>query len=77
MLCRFDAYGSFQDSIDDEVGDLAHKSVQVSDRALDNLKDPVQIKGVQVRADRLDQVLQIAHRGFQTFPALAVVHGLT
>ena len=77
MLCRFDAYGSFHDSIDDEVGDLAHKSVQVSDRALDNLEDPVQIKGVQVRADRLDQVLQIAHRGFQTFPSLAVVHGLT
>ena len=49
----------------------------MSDGPLNDLKDPVQVKGVQVRADRLDQVLQIAHRSFQTFPALAVVHGLT
>jgi hypothetical protein len=54
MLSRFDAYRSLQDSIDDEVGDLAHKSVQVSDRTLNDLKDPVKIKRVQVRADRLD-----------------------
>ena len=77
MFGRLDAYGSFHDSVDDEVGNLAHKSVQVSDGPFDDLKDSVQIKGVQVRADCFDQVLQIAHRGFQTFPSLAVVHGLT
>ena len=76
MLCLFDTDGRLKDCVDDEVGDLPHKSVKVRNRFDDDLEDDVEVERVQVRPNCLDQVLQISHRSFQTLPSFTIVHGL-
>ena len=42
----------------------------------DYFKDLTQFEPIQMCTDGLDQVLQVAHRGFKTLPAFGIVHCL-